>query len=177
MSLFAERGFDDVTVADITASAGVARSTFFRYFPDKAEVLFEDDSASHLLLAKAIAGAARTLAPLGDDLFVSLRVAHAACLVLADSKASQALHHPIREQLIASVPQLQACSLAKEREYTDVIEKALRDQGTAPLIARQAAHIATACYDAGYTEAFTNPGYLPEAVDQAFRRLFHLPAG
>jgi AcrR family transcriptional regulator len=171
MALFAERGFDAVTVTDITAAAGVARSTFFRYFPDKANVLFEDDSASHLLLAKAVAGAARTKAPLGDSLPEALRAAHSACLVLADSKAIQALRFPVREQLIAETPQLQACSLVKERGYTDAIEAALIEQGSEPLIARQAARIATACYDAGYTETFKTPELLPSAVDRAFKRL------
>ncbi|MFG1809742.1 TetR family transcriptional regulator [Streptomyces sp. NPDC049040] len=172
VALFAERGFDAVTVAEITAAAGVARSTFFRHFPDKADVLFEDDSASHLLLAKAVAGAARTKAPLGDSLADALRAAHSGCLVLADSKAVQALHFPMREQLIAETAQLQACSLVKERGYTDALEAALIEQGAEPLIARQAAHLATACYDAGYAEAFTTPDLLPSTVDRAFKRLF-----
>jgi AcrR family transcriptional regulator len=33
--LFAAQGFDDVTVADIARSAGVARATVFNYFPSK----------------------------------------------------------------------------------------------------------------------------------------------
>ncbi|WP_431950639.1 TetR family transcriptional regulator [Actinacidiphila sp. bgisy167] len=55
-------GFDAVTVTEIASGAGVARSTFFRYFPDKADVFFHDDEAAHLLLARAVAGAARTKA-------------------------------------------------------------------------------------------------------------------
>jgi AcrR family transcriptional regulator len=174
MTLFAERGFDAVTVADITAQSGVARSTFFRYFPDKADVLFEDDSASHLLVAKAVAGAARARAPLGDSLADALRALHSALLVLADSKAIQAVRYPMREQLIAETPQLQACSLVKEREYTDAMEAALIGQGGTPLTARLAAHIATACYDAGYIETFSTPELLPAAVDRAFERLMTL---
>ncbi|WP_431953337.1 TetR family transcriptional regulator [Actinacidiphila sp. bgisy167] len=173
-TLFAERGFDDVTVAEITSAAGVARSTFFRYFPDKANVLFADDDASHVLLAKAVAGAARTRAPLGNSLIEALRAAHSACLVLADSKAIQALRFPMREQLIAETPQLQACSLVKEREYTDALEAALIEQGAEPLIALQAAHISTACYNAGYTEAFKTPDLLASAVDRAFKRLLNV---
>ncbi len=51
-----------MTVTEIASGAGVARSTFFRYFPDKADVFFHDDEAAHLLLARAVAGAARTKA-------------------------------------------------------------------------------------------------------------------
>src|ERR1044072_2085131 len=41
MELFVERGYEGTTVADIAERAGVTARTFFRYFADKREVLFD----------------------------------------------------------------------------------------------------------------------------------------
>lgn len=42
LARFAAEGFDAATVADICADAGVTERTFFRHFPTKESVLFED---------------------------------------------------------------------------------------------------------------------------------------
>ena len=40
--LFADRGYDETTVADIAAAAGVTQMTFFRHFPAKELVVVDD---------------------------------------------------------------------------------------------------------------------------------------
>ncbi|MCM2411146.1 MULTISPECIES: TetR family transcriptional regulator [unclassified Streptomyces] len=40
--LFTERGFEQTTVDDIVARAGVGRRSFFRYFPSKEDAVFPD---------------------------------------------------------------------------------------------------------------------------------------
>ena len=42
MGLFAERGYQATTIADIATAADVARRTFFSYFPSKEAVVFYD---------------------------------------------------------------------------------------------------------------------------------------
>jgi AcrR family transcriptional regulator len=63
LELFAERGYENTTVIDIAQRAGLTKSTFFRHFQDKREVLFGDGSMNGLL-AQAIAAAPATVTPL-----------------------------------------------------------------------------------------------------------------
>jgi TetR/AcrR family transcriptional regulator, regulator of mycofactocin system len=43
--LFTERGFDETSVDDIAAEAGIGRRTFFHYFPSKADLVWGDFEA------------------------------------------------------------------------------------------------------------------------------------
>jgi AcrR family transcriptional regulator len=63
LELFAERGYENTTVIDIAQRAGLTKSTFFRRFQDKREVLFGDGTMNGLL-AEAIAAAPATATPL-----------------------------------------------------------------------------------------------------------------
>lgn len=42
LRLFRERGYDETTVAQIAAAAGVSHMTFFRHFPTKESVVLDD---------------------------------------------------------------------------------------------------------------------------------------
>src|SRR5262245_7900514 len=76
--LFAERGFDEVTMAEIAASAGVARATVFNYFGSKHAIV-ETITESVLdfyrgMLDEALADETTPTADLVRSLFVEMGV-------------------------------------------------------------------------------------------------------
>ena len=64
VDLFTEQGYDATTVAQIAERAGVTRSTFFRHFSDKREVLVAGQETLSQLLSEGIAGAPASASPL-----------------------------------------------------------------------------------------------------------------
>lgn len=64
LDLFAERGYDNTTVAEIAERAGLTKTTFFRHFPDKREVLSAGQDRHAGLLAEGIAAAPAAATPL-----------------------------------------------------------------------------------------------------------------
>lgn len=64
LKCFARKGFANVTVTELAREAGVTERTFFRHFPTKEAVLFQDYETHLDWLAEALAGR-----PAGESLF------------------------------------------------------------------------------------------------------------
>jgi AcrR family transcriptional regulator len=64
VDLFTEQGYDATTVTQIAERAGVTKSTFFRHFPDKRELLVAGQETLSRLLAEGIAEAPGGAGPL-----------------------------------------------------------------------------------------------------------------
>src|ERR1700735_4490302 len=64
VDLFTEQGYDTTTVAQIAERAGVTRSTFFRHFSDKRELLVAGQETLSRLLAEGITEAPADASPL-----------------------------------------------------------------------------------------------------------------
>lgn len=54
LALYGERGFEQTTVAEIAARAGLTERTFFRHYADKREVLFAGSALLQDLLVKTV---------------------------------------------------------------------------------------------------------------------------
>ena len=122
LALFAERGFDQTTAAEIAARAGLTERTFFRQFADKREVLF---GGAALLEERILAGV--TEAPAADGpLDAVSRGLDAAAAMVGESRRDLARQ---RQAVIDANPELRERELAKLAQYAAAITTALRDRG------------------------------------------------
>src|ERR1019366_6147181 len=64
LDLFTQQGYDATTVNENVDRAGLTKTTFFRHFPDKREVLFAGQDMHARLLADAITAAPSPATPL-----------------------------------------------------------------------------------------------------------------
>jgi AcrR family transcriptional regulator len=69
MALFAEHGFEAVTVAQVARAADVAVQTVFNYFPAKEDLFFTEDASGFL---ERVTDAVRTT-PAGESVLTRLR--------------------------------------------------------------------------------------------------------
>ena len=138
LALFHEQGYDRTTAAEIAARAGVTERTFFRYFPDKREVLFQGEATLRTALEAAICDAPATLDPLAV-LFQAFRSVEA--LLEANRPYSEPRH-----QVISSTPALYERELAKTAALAKDLAAALRNRGVEELRAELAARAGMAAF-------------------------------
>ena len=143
--LFAEQGYDATTVAQIAERAGVTKSTFFRHFPDKRELLVAGQEVLSRLLAEGIAEAAEAASPLE---------AVAAGL----ERASNAMG-PVNRELgprlkaaIAASAELQERDALKSVGLAAAMTNALKARGVPDPIAHLACEVRVLAFKRGYSE-------------------------
>ncbi len=168
LDLFRERGFDAVSVTDIAQRAEVGRTTFFRYFGDKQEVLFSDPADA------AAEASQRVSAPtdlIGSSIAAALAAARRLVVGYVEDITADPVAYKRHQELVTSHPELYARSLVKQRGYADELAGHLQSWGATPSTARQAAEIGLACFYAGQAAAKDDPRVLARHVDLAFDRL------
>ena len=170
MELFRERGYDRTTAAEIAARAGVTERTFFRYFPDKREVLFDGEATLRAALTASIADAPDGLGPL-DTLFRAFRSVQPAL------ENNRPFSKP-RHEVIANTPALHERELAKTAALADALAAALQARGVADLRAVLAARTGMAAFAHATLSWLDDPGLgLGERLDLAHRELNALVTG
>jgi mycofactocin system transcriptional regulator len=115
LDLFTANGFDDTTVEQIAAGAGVSKRTFFRYFESKAAVLWHEFDHEVAALRAAFAAT-------DDDVDMMDAIRHAVVSV-NHYRADDVAELRMRINLIGTVPALQASAAP----HYDAWERAVSD--------------------------------------------------
>ena len=111
--LFAERGFDAVTMADIATEVGVGRRTLFRYFESKNDIPWGQFDLT-------LDGFRAILAGMPDDLPLHEAV-HRSVVAFNDFPADAEPSHRDRMRLILETPALQAHSVLRYAAWRSAI--------------------------------------------------------
>jgi AcrR family transcriptional regulator len=132
LELYASKGFEETTVAEIAQAAGLTERTFFRYFADKREVLF---AGSELLEQQFVDGA--TAAPKDAT---PIEVVKAAVEASADFFPDERRDYSrLRATIIDANPPLQERELRKMSTLATALTTALRARGIPESISTLAA--------------------------------------
>jgi len=144
MALYAERGFDDTTVAQITERAGLTERTFFRHFSDKREVLFGGAGALQDLLVGAVVDAPPSASPI-DAVAGALDAVGA---MFADRRAFAR----VRQAIIGGSTELQERELIKLATLSAAVADALRLRGVGDPAAGLTGEVAVAVFKVAFEQ-------------------------
>ncbi len=118
LQLFVERGFEQTTVDDIVALAGVGRRSFFRYFPSKEDVVFPDHQRALRELTEFLQQGT------GEE--DAVRHACDAARLVMQMYAEDRPFSVARFRLTRTVPALRTHELSEVRRYERVLADYLR---------------------------------------------------
>jgi mycofactocin system transcriptional regulator len=167
LGLFERNGFDETTVEDIAAAAGISRRTLFRYFDSKRDIVWGEFAVELVRLREHLHEA-----PADEPLMDVLRRA-----VVSTNRfgAGELDELRIRVNLISTVPTLVAHSALRYAEWRQVVaEFAAERRGEGPddLGPQTLAHAALGAAMAAFARwAHHDVEDLTAEVDRALRLL------
>jgi len=161
LALFVEHGYEDTTVAQIADRAGLTRSTFFRHFADKREVVFGGQD----LLADLFAGDIHAADPAATTIECLAGALQTAGAVAFTSDRQELASQ--RRSVIAANSELQERELLKLARLSSAIAEALRARGVDDATARLGAEMGVLAF----TTAFAH--WAAPDNDQPFPEIAH----
>lgn len=161
LDLFLEHGYEAVTVAQIAERAGITRRSFFRYFPDKREVLFAGSEALPAALSEAMKASARIDGSLASILEALSPVAEQLTRHLDRSRS--------RRVVIDASPELQERERTKLASATAAIADQLEARGVEGRQAALSAQLATIALQDAFVRWIEAEGSAPfsRCLDEA----------
>jgi AcrR family transcriptional regulator len=165
MELYAERGIEQTTVAQIATRAGLTERTFFRHFADKREVLFYGMERLRELLVRAVADAPASATAM-DAVGAALQAAGA---VLQENPERVRL----RDAIVSANAELRERELIKFAAFASAVASALRDRGVPELAASLTAETGIAVFKVAFARWISGPGQpgLPEILRESMEEL------
>jgi AcrR family transcriptional regulator len=162
LELYAERGFEHTTVAEIAERAGLTERTFFRHYADKREVLFGGAAQFQDAIVGTTARAPESLAPIDA---VATGIAAAGDVMPSAGAARQ------RRAIIAANIDLQERELSKLASLSAALTDTLRERGLSDVDAGLTAEIGIALFRIAYAR------WLAEGNERGFAELVHESVG
>jgi len=150
LTLYAEQGFEQTTVAEIAARAGLTERTFFRHFTDKREALFDGSEQLPGHLARAVEQAPPDASPLDA---VTAALDAMAALVQQNPERAR-----LRNTVVATRAELRERELIKLAETAAAVAGALRARGVPEPAASLAAETGVAVFRVSVARWLAGPG-------------------
>lgn len=129
LQLFTARGFDATSIEEIAAAADVAPRTFYRYFPTKEDVIFDNadaEAALRLILSERETGE--------SDVRLVARALHGA-LAVNEARVVQT------RELVLATPSLRGRAFQTVERSTEVLAEHLASRSEKGRDARLRAHV------------------------------------
>jgi AcrR family transcriptional regulator len=171
LELYGERGFEQTTVAEIAARAGLTERTFFRHFADKREVLFWGAGTLQEFLVSAVASAPDSAAPI--DAVVAALEAAGSLFQERHESARQ------RQRIIAANTELRERELIKLAALASALADALRRRGVRGPAATLTAEAGIAVFRVAFERWVdeTSQQDLPQLIRASLEELKAVTAG